>query len=70
VELLVVLLLRRTGDDEVAVRAIDGHVRVKLTAELTLGALHGQAATVDRDVDTGGNGDGQATDSGHRGYQT
>jgi hypothetical protein len=36
---------------------------VELTAELALRALHGQAATVDRDVDTAGNGDWEATDA-------
>jgi hypothetical protein len=62
-ELAVMLLLRRTADDDVAILAADGHVRVELTAELALGALHGEAPAVDRDVDTAGNGDWEATDA-------
>src|SRR6187397_2827790 len=66
VELLVDLLLGRSGDDDRAVLAAHGDVRVQLPRELALGTLDRDRPAVDRHVDAGGDGDGKATDSRHR----
>src|SRR6476620_4685772 len=48
VELLVGLLFGRSGDDQSAILATDGHVRVEGAAERALGALDRDLAAVDR----------------------
>jgi len=63
VELLVGLLLRRPGDDEVLLLALDGHVRVELAGQLALRPGDREDPPVDRHVDAGRYGDWEATDT-------
>src|SRR6185503_9505760 len=70
VELLVGLGLRRASDEDLVAVARDAHLGMELAREAALGALDRDVPAVDRHIDPGGHGDGQASDSRHRGYQT
>jgi hypothetical protein len=69
VEALVELVLRRPADHDRAVLVRNIHARRQLAGEGALGPLHGDDPSVERHVDTGGNGDGESADTGHQIYQ-
>src|SRR6185503_4652946 len=70
VQLPVGLGLRRAGHHDLVALAGDAHLGMELPREAALGALDRDIPAVDRHVDPGGHGNGQASDSRHRGYQT
>src|SRR5215212_1868301 len=70
VELLVRLGLRRARHHDRVAVASDPDLRVQVAREAALRSLDRDAPAVDRHIDPGGNGDGQASDSRHLAYQT
>src|SRR6185503_4702772 len=66
VELLVRLRLGWAADHDLVAVAGDADLGVELAGEAALGTLDRDVPAVDRHIDPGGHGDGQASDSRHR----